>query len=288
MITNNEAAFEGGGLWNQSGTTMNVVSCILENNEAFGFTANVGGGAIFNNGGTLNIDSSQIMDNVASGDMGSGGGLFSTKGNVTISNTAFRGNIANRAGGGIEIIDGDLDITNSVLTENEVLGTPNISSPGNGGAMHVSGMNSTINISGSIINMNEARRQGGGLWNQRGSTMNISDCTIDGNLTDGPLVTQGGGGIYNRGGVLNIETSTISNNVTSGTSAAGGGVHNDSLGVTNIMRSTISGNSAQGVGGGIYCKGDSMIINAVTLPTTTPPVLVAVSLVCMVLGLPIP
>lgn len=265
MITGNAAAREGGGLWNQSGSTMNVVACILEDNTAFGDAEDDGGGAIFNNGGTLNIDSTQIIDNLAAGDLGSGGGLFSTDGDVSINHTAFSSNIANRAGGGIEIIDGNVDITNCVLNQNEVLGTASIFTPGNGGALHVTGMNSTVNISSSIINMNKAQRQGGGLWNYRGSTMNVTNCTIDGNTTDGPLVTQGGGGIYNRGGILNIETTTISNNVTAGTSAAGGGVHNDTLGVVKIMRSTISGNSAHGLGGGIYTKGDSMITNAVTI-----------------------
>ena len=53
-VTDNSAAREGGGLWNAgAGATMYVVDTTLTGNVAEGPAADDGGGALFNNGGTL-------------------------------------------------------------------------------------------------------------------------------------------------------------------------------------------------------------------------------------------
>lgn len=266
IIDNNEAASEGGGLWNQSGTTMTVMDSEITGNTAFGDAADNGGGGIFNNGGTLNLeDGSELSNNLASGTAGSGGGLFSTDGDVTIDDVTFEANAANRAGGGIEIVDGTLDITYSDLINNDVNGTAGIAAPGNGGALHVTGNSTMVTIMYSNVNGNAAAAEGGGLWNQSGSTMMVEYSTVDDNGTFSGNTDDGGAGIFNNGGMLHVTASTVSNNDASGASSNGGGIYNITTGKVWIMRSTISGNTASSGGGGVYNDGDTVSINAVTI-----------------------
>ena len=263
-VTENSASAEGGGLWNGSGI-MTVVNTTVDNNIASGNDADHGGGGIFNNGGTLNINGeTQITNNMSTGTAGSGGGLLSTAGNVTIENTTFTGNSANRAGGAIEIIDGDLTFNASSMINNDVNGTAGTPAPGNGGGFHVTGTSGTMIFTNSDFMDNEAGREGGALWNQSGTTMTVTGCTIDGNTSFGADITNGGAGIFNNSGELVITSSTISNNMDMGATAAGGGIHNKTDGSVTVTTSTISSNGSA-TGGGIYNNGSELIINAATI-----------------------
>ncbi|MEZ6137406.1 MAG: hypothetical protein R3C53_21160 [Pirellulaceae bacterium] len=117
---------EGGGLWNGAGT-MTIDGTLIAGNTASGPAADDGGGGVFNNGGTLNITGATITDNLADGAAGSGGGLFTLAGTVMVTGTTLSFNSANRAGGGIEIVNGDLSLIDSNLISNDVdggAGTP--------------------------------------------------------------------------------------------------------------------------------------------------------------------
>jgi hypothetical protein len=263
--TGNIAAAEGGALWNGAGV-MTVNGMIIDANTAQGVDADNGGGGVFNNGGTLNIvNGTSITNNLSTGASGSGGGLLSTAGDVSVSDSSFNGNSANRAGGAIELIDGTLTFTNSDMTNNDVNGTAGTAAPGNGGGLHVTGNSGLITISGSTVSGNEAAREGGGLWNQSGTFMNVDTTTIDGNSSFGTAIDDGGAGIFNNGGMLEVTTSAISNNSASGATSSGGGIHNASGGDVMVMRSTISTNTANGAGAGIYNNGASFDLNAVTV-----------------------
>ncbi|RYZ82958.1 MAG: T9SS type A sorting domain-containing protein, partial [Proteobacteria bacterium] len=115
----------------------------------------------------------------------------------------------------------------------------------------------------STIVGNDARREGGGLWNQTGATLNVNNCTIDANTASGPDATHGGGGIFNNGGTLAINSSTLSNNVVDGALGNGGGLH-VKTGSATILTSTFSGNSSLANGGGIYSNA-SLNVNASTV-----------------------
>ncbi len=263
-VTDNVAASEGGGLWNSVGL-MTVSNSTISGNTASGAAADNGGGGIFNNGGTLTINNTtNIANNTATGAAGSGGGLLSTVGTVTIENTNFTGNSANRAGGAIELIDGNLDFSNSTMIANDVNGTAGTAAPGNGGGLHITGNAGVITITDATVSGNEAAREGGGLWNQSGTTMTVTRSTIDGNISFGIAADDGGAGIFNNGGVLNVNNSTVSNNEDMGTAAAGAGIHNHTGGEVMLMLSTISGNTSNR-GGGIYNNGTSFTINASTI-----------------------
>ncbi|WP_148619074.1 beta strand repeat-containing protein [Mariniblastus fucicola] len=250
-VLNNVAASEGGGLWNQSGSSMLVKDSTVSNNIAMGADADTGGGGIFNNGGTTRVRGSVVEGNIANGTSGSGGGFLSTDGLLSIIDTTIISNIANRAGGGIEIIDGDLYVGASTLNSNIAGVLDGSANPGNGGALHVSGTDGTnSSFVDSTIAGNFAAREGGGLWNQSGSSLFVRGSSIVNNEAGGDSADDGGGGIFNNGGTTRVRATDISGNIASGTSGSGGGVFSTD-GIFYANESTISANSANRAGGGI-------------------------------------
>ena len=262
VVTNNDAGREGGGLWNQAGSTMIIRNgtLIRGNSTESASGPDDGGGGIFNNGGTLTIDGSaaqvtieQNVANNATAFYASGGGILSTGGTVEINDALIRQNEAIRAGGGIEIAGGTLSLTNVNLNKNDVSGGGNLAfyAPGHGGGLHVTG-SSNVEIVGGTVNQNTAGQEGGGLWNGTG-TMTIDGTTINGNSANASNNSnndQGGGGIFNAGGTLEIDNTSITNNTATMNLGNGGGVMSDG-GTVTITGGTISGNSAARAGGGI-------------------------------------
>jgi hypothetical protein len=110
-------------------------------------------------------------------------------------------------------------------------------------------------------------REGGGLWNQTGSTMMLNEVTVDSNIASGPDAIHGGGGIFNNGGDLTVTRSTVSNNTSAGAMDNGGGIHVKS-GTVMLMVSTVSGNISTADGGGIY-NNAGLTINASTIANNT-------------------
>ncbi len=104
---------------------------------------------------------------------------------------------------------------------------------------------SPLTLTRADVSDNNSNSQGGGLFNR--GTVTMMGSTFDGNATAGT-----GGAIYNDQGVLGetatigIDSSTLSNNVAG---VKAGGIYNND--VITILNSTISGNSAQAMGGGI-------------------------------------
>jgi hypothetical protein len=110
------------------------------------------------------------------------------------------------------------------------------------------GVPPTVAISGLTIRNGQAGF-GGGISNESGATLTITNSTISGNAS------AFGGGIFN-GGPLTISNTTISGNTASG----GGGVYsNGSLAITN---STISSNAGNSEGGGVVNLGTAVITNS--------------------------
>ncbi|MFK7738182.1 MAG: beta strand repeat-containing protein, partial [Pirellulaceae bacterium] len=255
-VSDNVAAREGGGLWNGSGL-MTIDGTEIIGNVASGPSADDGGGGIFNNGGPMIITGAIITDNIADGESGSGGGLLSLSGAIEVTATTFSFNSANRAGGGIEVVDGSLALLDSNLISNDVDGGAGTANPGNGGGLHITGITTTTIEGGSVFG-NLAASEGGGLWNQAGSTMTIRDSIISSNEAFGDSATEGGGGVFNNGGIVDISglDTIISDNFASGSSGSGGGIFNDGGQVT-ITDATIQANVANRAGGGIEATAGS-------------------------------
>ena len=268
----NAASQEGGAVWNNAGSTMEIRDTTFRFNAAFGDDADTGGGALFNNGGTLVVSGGAVVGNVATGSSGSGGGLLSTDGDVTLQGTTFVRNRANRAGGAIEVIDGNLFLADAVLGGSQgngnIAGSP-LANPGNGGGIHVSGRASTT-IDGGLIVGNRATREGGGLWNQAGAQMVVRNGTVlRDNVALGGDPDTGGGAIFNNGGALIVRDALVLNNRATGGSGSGGGIFTrtsdartarGTTGTAEIVRTTFQGNTASRAGGAIEILTGSLFV----------------------------
>ena len=149
---------------------------------------------------------------------------------------------------------GNAAVTNSSIRENEARLQ-------GGGIFNLA----PLTVSTSQIANNASNAQGGGIYNQDDAT--LTDTTISGNKSFGT-----GGGIYNDGvrgartASITIERSTIFNNEAS---TRGGAIYNtDEITATNM---TISGNSAGASGGGIYSTphATSAAIGSISLTNAT-------------------
>ena len=249
-ISGNSAAAEGGGFWNSAVGTLTVNGARFEANTASGADADMGGGAIYNDGGMLTVVNAQIINNVADGDAGSGGGILAQPGSVvTVTGGDINGNTSNRAGGGIEV---NATMTNTVtvdLTGVRLSNNATGAAPGNGGALHITGPG-TVNVISGLVSGNTAAAEGGGLWNSAVGTLNVTGVTLTGNTASGPEAENGGGALYNDGGTLNVTNSVIEQNVADGASGSGGGILNNG-GTLNVSGGTFVGNSSNRAGGAI-------------------------------------
>ncbi len=87
------------------------------------------------------------------------------------------------------------------------------------------GTGETVTISGLTIRNGHSGARGGGIDNESGSTVDITNCTVSGNTAGGGEISGFGGGIYNSG-TLTIVNSAVSGNATEGISGGGGGIVN--------------------------------------------------------------
>ena len=246
----NTAESEGGAVWNAAGSTTFITDVLFDSNFADGSDADNGGGAIFNNGGDVFVSSGVFTDNSALGTAGSGGAIFSTDGRVLVqSDSEFSRNSSARAGGAVEIVDGDFFDTGSRYFANSTGQQDLPASPGNGGAIHITGT-ATSAFTGTEFSFNVARSEGGAVWNAAGSTMFLTDVLMFNNVANGNDADNGGGGIFNNGGSVFVNNSTVSGNRADGAAGSGGGALS-TAGVLRFDNSSIFDNQATRAGGGV-------------------------------------
>ena len=197
-----------GGAVDDDGGAVTVNGSTFEDNTA-GSGAQVGtGGAIGVDGGSLAVNGSLVLSNsVPVG--GSGGGIGSSFGNVTLSHSTVKGNAAGASGGGIWIDWGNTTSGNVTLDDSTVTG-------------------------------NTAGGSGGGIWVDWGN-VTITGSTVTTNTAGGS-----GGGIFARSGKATITDSTVAENTAVG---SGGALYFGDVGRPYIIGSTFNGNSAGGRGG---------------------------------------
>ncbi len=292
-VLGNFAASEGGGLWNASGAAMTITGKTqILGNRAAGVSNTEGGGGIFNNGGLLIVTDAAIRNNAATGAAGGGGGIASDNGTVRIDNTFIEanfaagamgsgggllgigtsrftvvdseiaGNVASRAGGGIEIntsasASQALTLLGVALTDNNAGVTDEdatASAPGNGGGLHVTGSANVLIIDSSVTE-NIAALEGGGLWNGAG-TLRLENTLVSRNSASGNSADDGGGGVFNNGGLVIAQGGVISLNIADGISGSGGGLFNNG-GRIQLNQTHVDANVASRAGGGVEAAGAS-------------------------------
>ncbi|WP_420391312.1 hypothetical protein [Acuticoccus sp.] len=263
-FSSNDAASEGGALWIDAGSFLNVRATDFDFNTARGDGAEQGGGAIYNNGGRLYVDgSSFFINNAATGASGSGGAILLNGGEAELYQSNLLYNTANRAGGAIEVTTGQLTVGLSDFVGNDAgAGAP---APGNGGAIHVTGaegVDTAVTITDSRFNDNVASAEGGALWNAANSTMRVTATSIEQNFTRG--ADGGGGGIFNDGGDLVVEGTDITQNRAEGASGSGGGILTVG-GSVRVSGTNMVGNEANRAGGAIEITDGSLQVDRALL-----------------------
>jgi CSLREA domain-containing protein len=107
----------GAGIY--TGRAATITNSTISGNTVSGNIAGDGGGAIYNQGGTLNLTNSTLSDNIArtAGGGGQGGGIRNNLGMVSITSTTIAVNSADQ-GGGVYSSSGTVTLQNSIIAQN--------------------------------------------------------------------------------------------------------------------------------------------------------------------------
>lgn len=263
----------GAGLFNDHGSARVVAS---QFSDGYVITS---GGAIFNEGGVLNLDAARVLTNGAGY---TGGGVYNNNGGaMTITASAINANFttAYSCGGLCNQLNSTTFISGTEIAYNAV--------PGNhGGGIDLG--SGTMMIIGSRIHDNRAQIYGAGILSWYGTTLIIEDSDVDHNTGDLAYNSQGGGltafgaelslnrvrvisnTARSAGGLmLAAEIQTISDSVVAENYAPGlGGGAWLADGATALTRTTVASNTTDGSGGGIYI-GSNLDPGALTMKSVT-------------------
>lgn len=181
----------GGGIFNYSDLTVN-------NGTISGNQARAGGGSfgLMLEGGTLRVENSDVQSNRATD--GSGGGFYLLAGDFEIVHSVIADNTASLTGGGMYLNNHfgyavprmNTSVSHSAIIRNEAIGS-------GGGINHSGGgsiSDSVLEIFNTTISGNEARRNGGGVY-ERASFSGTSRYRYV-TIADNQAVHGVGGGIY--------------------------------------------------------------------------------------------
>jgi predicted outer membrane repeat protein len=255
------------------GAVENFGSLNINSSQVVNNTATISGGAIANHN-DLSLTNAVIANNTAAQ---FGGGIYTDAGITTIVNSQFKNNTATSGGGAIATILGvSLTIHGSHFSGNKTTDTF-----AQGGAIRNEG---TLVITQSTFSQNNASR-GGALFEADGSA-DVSQSTISGNwaaygggirqeggdliLTDVKLASNGyasnGAEVTTGGGAISWGSgnATITNVTINGNWASYGGGFDHEGGTTTLTNVTFSGNSAVG-SGAIDQGGGSIDLTNVTI-----------------------
>ncbi len=176
-VTSDVAAVRGAVI--KSLGTVNVKAGIFNGN-----ISKTVGGAIYSEGGTINISGGKFKN----GEATQGSALYNNGGTATITGGTFTGNIASLYGGAVATngLYGKTVISNSALF--------NANQSTNGGALSLSDF-STVEINGGTLTANVAYAAGGAVYVEDGSELVITGGYIAENVSNQAR----GGAVYNAG-----------------------------------------------------------------------------------------
>jgi hypothetical protein len=253
VVTSNDGLYRGGGLYNGHNGQVLIDSASFTANRLSGNWSLGGGGAIYNDSGTIAITNSVLTNHSVAG---RGAAVYNNdamsyvdpRANaVTIGATTMQNNSA-AMGGAIYNI-GIVSITGSTLSGNSASVV--------GGAIYnlVAG---ELSVASSRISGNSGGANGGAIENGDNSVVAIMDSTLDGN-------SAATGGAINSGqnSTLTVRNSTLSNNRA--LNGSGGGISAGGRGAVTLVNVTVSGNAARSGGGlawSVFDTGSVNIVNA--------------------------
>jgi len=269
----------GGAIYSVYRANLTVLNCKFYNNNSRPATTtsdnyDVGGGAIFTQGGTLTVDQSDFNNNFV--DKGSGGAIHGLRSNMLITRSNFAANRSNDRGGGI-YYDGALDDpTNSfIIIEDSTFSDNSGYFEGGGVKGYMYQGQDYTKINRSSFTNNSIKLAAGNVGGLAGG-LKFGNGKLDVTNT-----VFSGNSVYGMGGAIAVTEDalvTITNVTMDGNSAyekpGGNGNYNDSgLGggmflVNNsqnfvITNSTIANNFAGWVGGGLSTSDKGTLRNTI-------------------------
>lgn len=271
LVSGNYTLSCGGGIYNDSKTLTIESGAEISGNGETSPVNEVGGGAIFNYGGTVMISGGVIKSNSADHD---GGAIYNEDGTVMISGGVIKSNYAKNDGGAIYNEDGTVYIYGDTLIGKEVSSAPTSYSSAsnyakNGGAICVNGGtvylgyknnngtaqkddSANVRIMGNAVKTSDSK--GGAIYVEAG-TLQIAKTCIGFNYSP-----YSGAGIYTKGSVRLLEDAVVKGNNAFN---QGGGVYVDQGGQLSMTSNSIIGGSEScdantaASGGGVYVSSNS-------------------------------
>lgn len=180
---------KGHAIHNTSDASVSLVNCTVSDNSAA-----YSGGGVFNDGGTVVLDSCAFLRNSAT----EGAAIWNENGVVTAVNSLLSGNSASLGGGFYNGKNGTAMLTGCTISTNS-----SSSLTFGGGGIYILG-GGTMTLTNCLVSGNSAR-SGGGIYNRGGLVMN--GCTVAGNSA-----RQYGGGIYNDAAKITLYNTIVASN----------------------------------------------------------------------------
>jgi parallel beta-helix repeat protein len=235
----------GGGMWNDTGSTATLNSCLIAANH----TAHKGGGLANTAGGVAVLDDTRVLDNLATDPASQGGGVYNHASTLTMDLCNVERNSAGTGGGVMNHGGGSAD-----LEDTDLLGNVAIGPEGRGGGLYTGG--SSMSGTNALFEDNEAAI-GGGLACVDGGSVALAGCTVRSNRA-----TRGGGGLYNEAASplldqCGFESNQVTTPVEAPVPGLGGGMWNAQESTPAITRCSFTGNLTTGHGGGMANTDDS-------------------------------
>ncbi len=206
-------AISGGAVFNTG--HLSLVDSVLIDNEVAGTYSD--GGAIFNDHGTVILDRTTVLDNVANDD---GGAIGNYGGTVHFIDAVLEGNVAGDLGGAIDNRGGQILMSYSEVLNNRA--TNQAGAIFNDGSLSLGHPNGGKVIARHSVFQGNQARLGGALYNLKG-TVELWHSTLSGNQA-----TEHGGAIYNDGTLFvwySLITENRADSDGNGT-GTGGGIYN--------------------------------------------------------------
>lgn len=269
VVDSNTSTEKGGGIFQYG--TLTLIDSVVSGNTGHN------GGGISITSGVVQIQDSQIIENLSSGDYG--GGIYNTGGLLTMTGGELRSNATGYLGGGVYLSADDSATT--------IDGTTFVNNVGQwGGAAYIGSDNTQVEVTNSVFDNNSAVSGGGAVYYgyAENTTLTIAGSTFSNNYLAVTAISGGGAlimagnlmalhlldshfeqnisPVYGGGGLSNYAnntTVTISNTeFVSNTGYSGGAiVSSGDLVEMTIRGSYFANNSANGGGGGaIYYTTD--------------------------------